>query len=69
MLGVRRGSLQDDAHQAALRFLLGDLAVGVPGLLQVIGVAVVWDVLLTPFVLPVMMRLFSRLEPRRQVVY
>jgi len=43
--------------------LLGDLGVGVPGLLQVIGVAVVWDVLLTPFVLPVVMRLLDRLEP------
>jgi len=43
--------------------LLGDLDVGVPGLLQVIGVAVVWDVLLTPFVLPVVMRLLDRLEP------
>lgn len=43
--------------------LLGDLDVGVPGLLQVIGVAVVWDVLLTPFVLPLVMRTFDRLEP------
>lgn len=43
--------------------LLGDLDVGVPGLLQVIGVAVVWDVLLTPFVLPLVMRILDRLEP------
>lgn len=43
--------------------LLGDLHVGVPGLLEVIGVAVVWDVLLTPFVLPLVMRTFDRLEP------
>jgi len=43
--------------------LLGDLDVGVPGLLEVIGVAIVWDVLLTPFVLPLVMRTFDRLEP------
>ena len=43
--------------------LLGDLDVGVPGLLEVIGVAIVWDVLLTPFVLPLVMRTFARLEP------
>ncbi len=45
--------------------LLGDLAVGVPGLLQVIGVAVVWDVLLTPFVLPPLMGMFRRLQTDR----
>jgi rod shape-determining protein MreD len=44
--------------------LLGD-AWSVPELLRVIVVAVVWDVLLTPFVLPPLMRLFGRLDPRR----
>ena len=34
-------------------------------LLQVIVVAVVWDVLLTPFVLPPLMKLFGRLDPQR----
>lgn len=43
--------------------LLGDSG-SVPDLLLVIGVAVLWDVLLTPFVLPPLMRLFSPLEPR-----
>ena len=43
--------------------VLGDLEASVPGLLQVIGVGVVWDVLLTPFVLPLVMRTFARLEP------
>ena len=43
--------------------LLGDLFVGVPELLEVIAVAVLWDVLLTPFVLPPVMRLLDRLEP------
>lgn len=44
---------------------LGELPVGVGELLLVIGVAVVWDVVLTPFVLPPMMGLFRRLEPSR----
>lgn len=45
--------------------VLGDLHTGVPGLLEVIGVAVIWDVLLTPFVLPLVLRAFDRLEPSR----
>jgi rod shape-determining protein MreD len=44
--------------------LLGD-AWSVAELLQVIVVAVVWDVLLTPFVLPPLMKLFGRLDPQR----
>jgi len=45
--------------------LLGDLTFGITALLQVILVAVVWDVLLTPFVLPPVMAMFRRLEPDR----
>ena len=45
--------------------LLGELAFDVTTLLQVILVAVVWDVLLTPFVLPPLMGMFRRLEPER----
>lgn len=45
--------------------LLGELSVGVGELLLVIGVALVWDVVLTPFVLPPLMGLFRRLEPSR----
>ena len=45
--------------------LVGDLSVGVGELLLVIGVAVLWDVVLTPFVLPPLMGLFRRLEPAR----
>ena len=45
--------------------LLHDPVVAVPDMLEVILVAVVWDVLLTPFVLPVAMSLFRRLEPAR----
>jgi rod shape-determining protein MreD len=44
--------------------LLRDPAMSVAGLLQVVLVAVVWDVLLTPFVLPPLMRLFARLGPQ-----
>lgn len=48
--------------------LLGDPAVPVAEALTVVPVAVVYDVLLTPFVLPLMMRLFRRLQPH-QVAY
>jgi rod shape-determining protein MreD len=44
--------------------LLSDPALAVPELLTVISIAVVWDVLLTPFVLPPLMKLFSRLGTR-----
>ena len=43
--------------------LLGDLAVGVPGLLQVVGASVLWDLLLTPLVLPVVLRLLADPDP------
>jgi hypothetical protein len=43
--------------------VLHDPVVSVGEMLQVILVAVVWDVLLTPFVLPPVMGLFRRLEP------
>jgi rod shape-determining protein MreD len=43
--------------------LLGD-SWSVAELLRVVAIAVVWDVLLTPFVLPPLMRLFGRLDPR-----
>jgi len=45
--------------------LLRDPALAVPDLLQVILAAVVWDVLLTPVVLPAVMAMFGRLEPER----
>jgi rod shape-determining protein MreD len=43
--------------------VLGDAVVGSGDLLRVIVVAVICDVLLTPLVLPGMMRLLARLEP------
>lgn len=48
--------------------LLSDPALAVPELLTVISIAVVWDVLLTPFVLPVLIGMFRRLEPERVAV-
>lgn len=45
--------------------LLDDPGLAVPQLLKIILVAVAWDVLLTPFVLPLVMRAFTRLEPAR----
>jgi rod shape-determining protein MreD len=44
--------------------LLDDPAMSVAGLLEVVLVAVVWDVLLTPFVLPPLMKLFARSSPQ-----
>lgn len=45
--------------------LLQDPVVSVPDMLQVILVALVWDVLLTPLLVPAMMALFRRTEPAR----
>jgi rod shape-determining protein MreD len=43
--------------------VLGDAVAGFGDVLRVIVVALLWDVLLTPLVLPGVMRLFTRLEP------
>lgn len=48
--------------------VLSDPALPATEALAVIPTAVLYDVLLTPFVLPLMMRLFRRLEPH-QVAY
>ena len=45
--------------------LLRDPSIPVGEALRVIPVAVVYDVLLTPLVLPLLMRLFRRLQPQR----
>ncbi len=45
--------------------VLRDPSVPVAEALQVIPIAVVYDVLLTPFVLPLAMRLFRRIQPHR----
>jgi len=48
--------------------VLRDPLLDVGQLLEVILVAVLWDVLLTPFVLPPVMTLFNRLQPERATV-
>jgi len=48
---------------ALVGLLLGQAALDIGDFLQVILVAVVWDVLLTPFVLPPLMGMFRRLQP------
>lgn len=45
--------------------VLGDPSTDVGGLLQVVALALAWDVLLTPLVLPAVITLFRRLEPER----
>ncbi len=45
--------------------LLRDPSMSIPDLLQVILVAVLWDIALTPFVLPPVMAMFQRLAPAR----
>jgi rod shape-determining protein MreD len=45
--------------------VLGDGATGVGDLLRVVGMALVWDVLLTPLLLPALLGLFRQLEPDR----
>jgi rod shape-determining protein MreD len=48
--------------------ILDDPSVPFAEALRIIPISVVYDVLLTPFVLPLVMRLFRKLEPR-QVAY
>ena len=43
--------------------VLGDAVAGSGDLVRIVLVALLWDVLLTPLVLPGVMRLFTRLEP------
>ena len=43
--------------------VLGDAAVSSGDVVRVVVVALLWDVLLTPLVLPAVMRLLTRLEP------
>lgn len=49
--------------------VLHDPAVPVADALRVIPVAVLYDVLVTPFVLPVLMKLFRRLRPTPRIAY
>jgi hypothetical protein len=46
--------------------VLGD-PIGIPELLEVVLVGVLWDVLLTPLVLPPVMAVFRHFEPDRSL--
>jgi rod shape-determining protein MreD len=47
--------------------LLSDPAVGIGGVLQVVLISLALDVLLTPIVMPGLLRLFTRLDPQQAV--
>jgi len=64
---VAAGSFVGTSIFALTGLLLGE-GGSVPDLLLVIGVAVLWDVLLTPLVLPPLMKVFARLDPRMATV-
>ena len=63
VLTVAAASFVGTSIFALSGLVLNDPVLSVPEMLQVILIAVVWDVLLTPFVLPPVMALFRRLEP------
>lgn len=63
VLTVAASSFVGTSVFALSGLVLQDPVVSVAEMLQVILIAVVWDVLLTPFVLPPVMGLFRRLEP------
>jgi len=46
---------------------VGDTSLGIREILEVVAVSLLWDVLLTPLVLPPVMALFRRLEPDRSL--
>lgn len=62
VLTVAASSFVGTSLFALSGIVLGD-PIAIPDLLEVIAVALLWDVLLTPFVLPPVMALFRRLEP------
>jgi rod shape-determining protein MreD len=68
IIAVAASSFVGTSIFALSGILLSDPAVAPTEALAVIPTAVLYDVLLTPFVLPLMMRLFRRLEPH-QVAY
>ena len=63
VLTVAASSFVGTSVFALSGLVLQDPVVSVAEMLQVILIAVLWDVLLTPFVLPPVMGLFRRLEP------
>jgi rod shape-determining protein MreD len=64
VLTVAGASFVGSSVFALSGMLLGEPGFDVGGVLTVVLVAVLWDVLLTPFVLPPLMRLFTRVSPQ-----
>ena len=60
---VAAGSFIATSLFALSGLVLGDPGVSVDGVLRVLPIAVVYDVVLTPFVLPVCVVLLGRLQP------
>jgi rod shape-determining protein MreD len=60
---VAASSFVGTSVYALTGLVLGDAVAGAGELAQVILVALLWDVLLTPFVIPGVMRLLTRVEP------
>jgi rod shape-determining protein MreD len=65
VVAVAASSFIGSSIYAFSGLLLRDPVVDVTDMLTTILIAVVWDVLLTPFVLPPVMMLFHRLQPAR----
>ena len=63
---VAAGSFVGTSVFALSGLVLGEPGVSVSRVLQVIPVAVGYDVILTPFVVPVVLLLMRRLEPERR---
>jgi rod shape-determining protein MreD len=69
MLTVAACSFVGTSVYALSGMALHDPAVPVAEALRVIPVAVLYDVLVTPFVLPLLIKLFQRLRPPQRVAY
>jgi rod shape-determining protein MreD len=67
VLTVAVASFVGSSVFALTGLVLGEPVGTVPEMLAVIAVAVVWDVLLTPFVLPPVMAVLTRLDVRHRV--
>jgi rod shape-determining protein MreD len=69
MLTVAACSFVGTSVYALSGMALHDPAVPVAEALRVIPVAVLYDVLVTPFVLPLLIKLFQRFRPPQRVAY
>ncbi len=65
VLAVAASSFVASSVYALTGLLLGDPSMGIGEVVSTILIALIWDVLLTPFVLPVVMLVFARLQPSR----